>query len=321
MVGEFCHFPTSHYSNFAEFCRLCNGPKLVVPVGMARRPRLQFLGARYHVMSRGNRKLPIFEDDDDRETFLSSLARTVARYDIKCYAFCLMSNHYHCVLETPRGNLSAAMKHLNGCYTQAFNRRHQRPGHVFEGRFKSILVDNDSYFQDVCKYVVLNPVRAHLVTDPSIWQWSSYRATAGLGPAAEFLVVDWIDLVFEGRSREESQGRYRLFVNDDVAKASCLDSESLVEGSPEFETAVREYIGVKMHLAEVPRAYRALGRPTLEQLFGDPALALPQRNELMRRAHVVHGYRLAEIASFLGLHRSTPSAIVNRLRVSSRRGT
>src|SRR5262245_51693176 len=144
---------------------------------MSRRPRLQFPGAIYHVMSRGNRKLRIFDDDDERRVFMTTVDRAVWQYGVRVFAWCLMPNHYHLVLETPRGNLSDAMRHINGVYTQATNRLHQRTGHVFEGRFKSFVVQRESYLRRVARYVVLNPVRAHLVSDVADWTWSSYRAT------------------------------------------------------------------------------------------------------------------------------------------------
>src|SRR5713226_7729566 len=146
---------------------------------MARPLRLQFPGGIYHVTSRGNDRRPIFEDDDDRARFLIVLASVVARYHVLCHAYCLMDNHCHLLLETPEANLSRAMRQLNGVYSQAFNRRHRRPGHVLEGRFHAQVVDKDVYLRTVCRYIVLNTVRAGLVTPPRQWLWSSYGATAG----------------------------------------------------------------------------------------------------------------------------------------------
>jgi putative transposase len=154
---------------------------------MARRPRLQYPGAIYHAMSRGNRKLPIFEDDCDRECLLEILSYTAKRYGIRCYALCFMSNHYHLVFDTPRGNLSDAMRQVNGLYTQAYNRRHRVTGHLFQGRFRSIVVQGTLYLRRVARYVVLNPTRARLVASASDWRWSSHRATLGLDPVPSFL--------------------------------------------------------------------------------------------------------------------------------------
>ena len=146
---------------------------------MARPLRLEFPGAVYHVTARGDRQEPIFEGDDDRVAFLELLAKEVRQQGWLLYAFCLMGNHYHLLLETPEPNLVRGMRRLNGVYTQAFNHRHDRAGHVLQGRYKAILVDKDSYLLELCRYVVLNPVRAQMVSAVGEWPWSSYLATAG----------------------------------------------------------------------------------------------------------------------------------------------
>jgi len=146
---------------------------------MARPLRIEFDGALYHITSRGNDRRAIFKDDGDRELFLRTLALVTERFHWICHAYCLLNNHYHLVIETPDGNLSKGMRQLNGVYTQAFNKRHRRVGHIFQGRFKGILVQKDSHFLEVCRYVVLNPVRAKTVGQPHQWKWSSYRATIG----------------------------------------------------------------------------------------------------------------------------------------------
>ena len=156
---------------------------------MARPLRIEFSGAIYHVTSRGNARCAIYEDDEDRRAFLSALDRVMVRFHWICHAYCLMDNHYHLLIETPEGNLSQGMRQLNGVYTQGFNRRHNRVGHLFQGRFKAIVVDRDSYLLELCRYIVLNPVRAGEVSRPEEYRWSSYRATAGLSPGAGFLAL------------------------------------------------------------------------------------------------------------------------------------
>ena len=133
---------------------------------MARPLRLEFPGALYHITSRGNARQEIFLSDDDRTSFLNLLGREVKQQRWNCYAYCLMSNHYHIVIETPEGNLVLGMRRLNGAYSQEFNRRHGRVGHLFQGRYKSIIVDRESYLLELCRYVVLNPVRAGIVEQP-----------------------------------------------------------------------------------------------------------------------------------------------------------
>ncbi len=129
---------------------------------MARPLRIEFPGALYHITARGNAQQDIFVDDEDRLLFLSVLERVVSRFHLLLHAYCLMDNHYHLVLETPQANLSQAVRQLNGVYTQAFNRRHGKVGHVLQGRFKAILVGRDSYLLELCRYVALNPVWARI---------------------------------------------------------------------------------------------------------------------------------------------------------------
>ncbi len=146
---------------------------------MSRPLRIEFPGALYHVTARGNRREAIYEDDKDRRLFLDGLGDVVDRFNWLCHAHCLMTNHYHLVVETPDGNLAKGMRQLNGVYTQTINRRHGRSGHVFQGRYTAVLVDADAHLLELARYVVLNPVRAGMVGDPGKWKWSSYRATAG----------------------------------------------------------------------------------------------------------------------------------------------
>ena len=130
---------------------------------MARPLRIEFPGAVYHVTSRGDRREDIFVDDQDRQALLAVVAQALSRFDAEALAYCLMGNHYHLVLHTRQANLSLLMRHVNGVYTQTYNRRHHKVGHLFQGRFKAILVDRDAYLLEVCRYVDLNPVRARVV--------------------------------------------------------------------------------------------------------------------------------------------------------------
>ena len=147
---------------------------------MARPLRIEYEGALYHLTSRGNARERIFFTDSDREAFLGILGDVVERFGWLCHAYCLMTNHYHLLIETPNANLSRGMRHLNGVYTQWINRHNKRTGHIFQGRFRSILVEKESHLLELARYVVLNPVRAKMVRSPRDWRWSSYRATSGL---------------------------------------------------------------------------------------------------------------------------------------------
>ncbi len=158
---------------------------------MARPLRLNFAGGVYHVTARGNERKALVRDDRDRARFVDTLAQMVQQYRVACHAWVLMTNHYHLLLETPTPNLSLAIRHLNGVYTQAFHRRHRRVGHLFQGRFKAIVVEKEAHLLELCRYVVLNPARAGLVAHPRRYGWSSYRATAGEAPVPSWLTVDW----------------------------------------------------------------------------------------------------------------------------------
>ncbi len=186
---------------------------------MSRPLRIEFPGAFYHLTSRGNAREIIFLDDQDREILLDALATVVERFHWRVHAYCLMGNHYHLLVETPQPNLSRGMRWLNGVYTQRFNRRHERVGHVLQGRFKAILVERDSYLLEVARYTVLNPVRGGLVAGPGAWRWSSYRATAGERPAPPWLSVETILGMF-GKGAAPATERYRRFVAAGLNRSS-----------------------------------------------------------------------------------------------------
>lgn len=177
---------------------------------MARPLRLDHAGAVWHVTGRGNERREIFGDDGDREWFLTILGRVVKVYRWRVHAYVLMGNHYHLLIETPEATLSRGMRQLNGSYTQSFNRRHDRVGHLLQGRFKAILVEKEAHLLELARYVVLNPVRARMTASAGQWRWSSYRATAGLGPAPAWLETEWSLARFGPRS--EAKRRYRAFV-------------------------------------------------------------------------------------------------------------
>ncbi|MDT8376083.1 MAG: transposase, partial [Mariprofundaceae bacterium] len=204
---------------------------------MARPLRVEYPGAIYHVTSRGNAQSDIYLDDSDRESFLLTLSEVVSRFGWACHAYCLMSNHYHLVIETPKANLAQGMRQLNGIYTQRFNRVHHRVGHIFQGRYKAILVERDAYLLELSRYVVLNPVRAKMVKDVSQWPWSSYRATAGMVACPAWLSIAWLlDQFGTGKKRVD---RYVQFVADGVS-ASVWEAlnQQVYLGSDEFVEGV-----------------------------------------------------------------------------------
>ncbi len=235
---------------------------------MARPLRLEFEGGLYHVTSRGDGREAIFLVDADRESFLEVLGKVVRYYRWLVHAYCLMGNHYHLLLETPEANLSRGMRQLNGVYTQRFNARHRRVGHVFQGRFKAIVVERDGHLLELCRYVVLNPVRAGLVKRPQDWGWSSYRATAGMAGEHTCLSVEWVLEQFGG-DREEAGKRYRSFVQDWLTKPSPWEElkGQLILGGDGFLKRMGSVLDKRRAVKEFPRSQRLASRPALGELL------------------------------------------------------
>jgi REP element-mobilizing transposase RayT len=263
-------------------------------------------------MSRGNRKAPIFEDDDDRRRFFDTLETATDRYRVLVYEACQMTNHYHAVLSTPRGNLPAFMQFLNGVFAQASNRRHGRTGHLFEARYRSIVVQRESYLRRACRYVVRNPVRARMVTDPSAWKWSTFRATAGLEPSPLWLHTDWLRDAFGGTD-SEARDEYRRFVIEPTRRETRLDASTLACGTPTFKRLLLEEARRARPERLLPLSTRRLSRPTLNELLGSEAFGQSGREMAMYEAHALHGYTMTEIGAFLRLDRSTVSRALRRL--------
>jgi len=282
---------------------------------MARPLRLEFPGAVYHVTSRGNARQAIFLDKEDRESFLGVLSSVVRRFSWLCYAYCVMENHYQLLVETREGNLSLGMRQLNGVYTQAFNRRHKRVGHLFQGRYKAILVEKEAHLLELCRYVVLNPVRAGLAKRPEGWKGSSYRATAGGAKKPVFLEVDWVLSQF-GRRRAEAKKGYLRYVLGGLQGESPwgrLKGQILL-GTEDFLGRLRGSLRGKDLLKEVPRAQRYVNRPALVELFKEKRGRREKgTDERIYRAHVDHGYRMREIADHLGVHYATISRAIRRV--------
>jgi len=207
---------------------------------MARPARIQAPDLIRHVMSRGNGKMPIFLDRDEYQKFIDLLACVASEFGLECWNYCVMPNHYHATLRPTRANLSDALQRLNGMYGRWWNRRHERIGHVFQGRFKGQIVDRESYLLALSRYVVMNPVRAGLVDRPEAWPWSSYSATVGLRPAPSFLSTESTLQLFAGRQDCSAQERFAEWVmtKDDPAATDWIRSNERVLGSRAFRDAV-----------------------------------------------------------------------------------
>ena len=276
---------------------------------MARPLRIEYPHALYHVTSRGNARKKIFRDDHDREKILDVLASVVKRYHWICHAYCLMDNHYHLLIETPEANLSKGMRQFNGVYTQAYNIRHRRPGHIFQGRFKGILVEKESYLLELCRYVVLNPVRAKRVNKPEAWKWSSYRATVGLNTVPSYLTIDWVVSQFSSQ-KTIAQQRYKAFVMEGLqVKSPWGDLQGqIILGEEGFVKRFSGILAEKEGIKEIPRLQRYANRADLSDIFKEEAVMdKTRRNRQITTAHLKFGYTLKEIADYLSLHYTTVS--------------
>lgn len=281
---------------------------------MSKHRRIQFKGATYHVMSRGNRKSRIFEDNSDRRRFLAIFSDALERYGVECASYCLMGNHYHLIVHTPRGNISRFMKVVNGGFTQAINRRHKWTGHVLERPFEALVVDDSCYLRTALGYVARNPVEAGLVAKPELWEWSSYAGAIGLRDPEPFVTPTWLQRAFPSATMEDTKERFVDLVNNFPGQL-LLDERDVVFGDHGLQTEVRELIGRTMYLSELPRSYRAMARPDLHEVLS--CVTRTDRIAAVRRAHVVHGYLLSEIARCLGVHPTT----ISRWLAKSRRRT
>ncbi|MCH9696931.1 MAG: transposase, partial [Gammaproteobacteria bacterium] len=185
---------------------------------MARPIRIEYPGALMHVKSFCSPGSRIFLEQSNRQTFIDLLDELLTQYDIRCFAYCLMDDHYHLLLETSEANLSQMMRSLNGRYTQYFNREYHQSGAVFRGRFKSVVVQKELYLLEMARHIVLNPVRSEIVDAPDEYHWSSYSATAGLEKAPEWLAVDEL-LKYFASSRIKSIKAYKEFINKGMHEA------------------------------------------------------------------------------------------------------
>jgi len=285
---------------------------------VARPLRIEFPGAVYHVTSRGNGRQEIFLDDQDNSAFLSLLGKTVEHFHWTCHAFCLMVNHYHLMIETPEANLSKGMHHLNANFCQAFNKRHNTVGHLFQGRFKSIVVDRESYLLELARYVVLNPVRAGMVDHPEEWPWSSFRATVGLrssrsaDAACEWLSTSWLLGQFDS-DKAAARKRYLDFVSAGIGRNSPWSQlqSQLFLGKETFVDQIRNAIPEKRAVQEIPKSQRYADRPPLKEIFGEWR-TLRKRDEAIVASYATHGYEQKEIADFLNIHYTTVCRAIRR---------
>lgn len=283
---------------------------------MSRPLRIEFPGALYHVTSRGDRREDIFADDLDRARLLAVVAQGLARYDAQLLSYCLMSNHYHFVLHTRQGHLSALMRHINGIYTQGFNRRHGKVGHLFQGRFKAILVDRESYLLEVCRYVELNPVRARMVSTAAEWPWSSYRAHVGMAVPPVWLGSAELHGYLLGRDalspadRAKAARAYAELVEAgrDVMLWTDGLNRQIYLGDDEFVQRMQDAAAPPAKRSRpVPKAQRSSPK-TLAHWLAHCA----NREEALHRAHTVSGLTMTALAAELGVTVARVSQLIAR---------
>lgn len=247
---------------------------------MARPLRQEFPGAFWHVTSRGNERQNIVRSDEDRQHFIQMLGEAAIRYGWIVHSYTLMSNHYHAIIETPIPTLSRGMQWLNGGYAQWFNRRHRRVGHLFQGRFHGVIIDEDRYLLQVLRYIVNNPVRAKMVARPEQYRWSSYRAIAGYEPAPSWLAVDRVLALF-GPDRSQAQADYRDIVNGcmgDPESPFASVVQRIFLGSAEWQDEVKRKFATACSVGrEEPLQTRVsdVPVPSEDGMLGGPAPRSP----------------------------------------------
>ena len=275
---------------------------------MGRPLRLEFAGAIYHVTSRGDRQEAIFRNDGDRHAWQRILASVCARFNWHIHAFCQMGNHYHVVVETLSCTLCRGMRQLNGEYTRRFNIRNGTVGHVFQGRYKAILVQRQSYLLELSRYVVLNPVRAGMVATPDAWPWSSYGMTCSDVPAPDWLQTDWLLSQFSAQ-RGAAVHAYREFVAAGRGLQSPMTNlrHQMVLGDDEFvkRLKVGQIVADRTEMSRPQRKGVALALHEYRSGFDD-------RSEAMAHAYVDGAYTMAEIAEHFSVHYRTVSRAVQQ---------
>ncbi len=226
---------------------------------MARPLRIEYNGALYHITARGNERNPIYREEGDYQKFLDLLSELPQRYSIFMHGYILMGNHYHLLIETPKGNITKVMHYLNATYTGYFNKKYGRAGHLLQGRYKGLLIEKERYLLSVSRYIHLNPVRAGICRKPEEYSWSSYPEYIRRDKKNTWLTTDWI---LGQYSRDEAKARrfYKAFVNEGLTlrENPFKDlKEGLILGSENFIDEIRKKIGIKKH-REIPESKRLI---------------------------------------------------------------
>lgn len=276
---------------------------------MSRPLRIELAGGIYHITSRGNHREDIYLCDSDRRAWLQVLAQVCDRFHWRCHSWCQMDNHYHLVIETIHGNLSQGMRQLNGVYTQLTNRAHGRVGHIFQGRYKAVMVDKENYLLQLARYVVLNPVRAGRVNHAGQWLWSSYAASIGQEPPPPWLEVDSL-LAHFGKKRPQAIAQWIDFVHQGIALPSIWNQlrGQIYLGNDAFVQQMQKLSN--QPLAEIAHAQR---HPMAMPLAHYQALDTTNPKNGMTAAYASGNYTLQAIADAFGVHYATVSRAVRKM--------
>ena len=290
---------------------------------MARPLRITFPGAFYHITSRGNDQRVVFKSKRDREKFLEYIESATQRYDALIHANCMMDNHYHLLLETPSANLPQIMRHINGAYTTYFNIKRKRSGHLFQGRYKAILVEVDEYAKELSRYIHLNPVRAGMVDKPEAYQWSSYPYYIGKGKAPEWLHRAFV-LGYFGEKESIAQKRYQRFVNALVGKAYESPLKDVVSstllGNDDFISYIKEtFLSDKKQDKDLPALKELAPKASMHDIFNAVDDSLGNDSKLARNVKMYlcqkyTGEKLKDIGIHFGISESGVSQAGRRVR-------
>lgn len=280
---------------------------------MARPLRIEFPGALYHITVRGDRQEPIYEDNQDRQYFIELLGQVIIQGNWICHAYCLMDNHFHLMIETPDGNLAKGMRQLNGVYTQSSNLRHHRVGHLFQGRYKAILVDRDAYLLELARYTPLNPVRAGMVKHPGNWPWSSYRAMVGAVKSPPWLTTQAILDLFS-KKQTLARKKFQRFVAEGIGNESIWKNlnRQIYLGSDRFIERMQAKLEQESRDVNIPRVQQRPPAPPLDVIHANHR----NRDQAIVAAYETGDYSYQQIAEYFELHFTTVGEIVRKLRKS-----
>lgn len=237
---------------------------------MGRPLRIEYAGAVYHITSRGNERRDIFLDDEDRITFLRILKDYHDRFGILIHSYVLMGNHYHLILETPKGNLLKVMHGINSRYTAYFNRRHNRAGHLYQGRYKAIIIDRDNYLIPLSRYVHLNPVKANIVQMPEQYKWSSYPGYIGKSKEDAWIEYSWVLSKFS-ENRKKAGNKYKEYVEEGLKEK--IESPlgdiwgQLVLGGGDFREKIMDLLKGQPIGKEIVQRKRFDRKPSAEEIM------------------------------------------------------